>query len=130
MDVEGLQELLTAMDGLPLALQKNLIVRALRKGAEPIREQAEALAPDDPTTPGSRIKESMTTTVSDQTADGAIAKIGPSRKGFMGKFAEFGTAHQSAEPFLRPAYDEKIEEAVKLISENLAEGIEREWAKR
>lgn len=126
MEIEGLDELLGKMDGLPLVLQKNLIARSLRKGAEPIRAGAEQLAPDDPTTPGSRIKEGMMITVSDQTAEGATAKIGPSRKAFFGQFEEFGTSHQAAEPFLRPAFDEKQEEAIRLVGEDLAEGIEKE----
>lgn len=118
------------MEGLPLALQKNLIVRALRKGAEPIRERATELAPDDPTTPGSRIRESMSITVSDQTATGAIARIGPTRAGFVGIFAEIGTAHQIADPFLQPAFDQKIDEAYRILGEELGSSIEKEFAKR
>lgn len=129
-DVVGLQSLLKSMDGIPLVMQKTLIVRALREASEPIRTRAEELAPDDPTTPGSRIKENMMTQVSDQTADGAIAKTGASRKGFVGEFAEFGTIHQSADPFLRPAYDEKLDEAVRTLGQVLAEGIEKEFATR
>lgn len=129
-DVVGLDELLKKMDNLPLVLQKTLIVRSLRKGAEPIRARAEELAPDDPTTPGSRIKEGMMVTVTDQTADGAIAKIGPSRKAFFGQFEEYGTSRQAAEPFLRPAFDEQQDEAIRVLGEDLAEGIEREMSKR
>lgn len=131
-DVQGLQQLVNNLGDLPLALgtQKNLIVRALRAGAEPIRARAEELAPDDPTTPGSRIKEGMMITVSDQTADGAIAMVGPSRKGFVGQFAEFGTGRQAADPFLRPAFDEQQEEALGIVGEILAQGIEKELAKR
>jgi len=125
-DIQGMDELLRGLaDVDSLVKQKNIIARTLRKAAEPIRARAEELAPDDPTTPGSRIKENMMVTVSDQTAEGAVAKIGPSRKGFFGQFAEFGTAHQPAEPFLRPAFDEKLEEATGIIREELRDQIER-----
>lgn len=123
-DIEGLQGLMDKLDELPRVMARKLIVDALRAGAEPIQERAAELAPDDPETPGSRIKESMMTSVVDQTAIGATAKIGPSRKGFVGQFAEFGTAHQSAEPFLRPAFDANVDEATRIIGETLAAGIE------
>lgn len=124
--VEGMDALLKSMSDLPLALQKTLIVRALRKGAEPIRARAEELAPRDE----GQLQESMTITVTDQTADGAIAKIGPSRKGFYGHIVEFGKANNPAQPFLRPAADERTEEAARLCGEILGEGIEKEFAKR
>lgn len=130
-DVQGLQELLKKLDDLDsLVTSKKLIVRALREGAEPIRLRAQELAPDDPTTPGSRVKEAMVTVVTEQTGTGAIALIGPARKAFFGQFAEFGTAHQSAEPFLRPAYDEQLATAVQIIGDSLNEGIVKEMAKR
>lgn len=124
--IHGLDELLASMEALPYSMQKNIIVRALRKGAEPIRERAEELAPFLTGT----LKESMMITVSDQTADGATAKIGPSRKGFYGQFEEFGTARQRAEPFLRPAFDEKVKEAMQLAGEELASQIERSFRRR
>src|SRR3990167_5019859 len=118
-NVEGLDELLKSMDSLALSVQKNLIVRALRKGAEPIRARAEELAPRDE----GQLAESMMITVSDQTATGATAKIGPSRTGFYGHIPEFGLANNPAQPFLRPAADEKMDEAVRLVGETLEAGI-------
>lgn len=123
-DVEGLDDLLKSMDALPLTLRKTLIARALRKGAQPIREKAAMLAPDDPETPRSHIEESMSINVVEQTAEGAKAIIGPTRAGFMGIMAELGTAHEAARPFLQPAFDQHVGEAVELIGDVLADGIE------
>lgn len=121
-DIEGLDELLSKLDGLDsLVKSKNAIARSLRAGAEPIRARAEELAPYET----GRLKESMMITVGDQTATGAIAKIGPSRKGFYGTFDEFGTSHMAAHPFLKPAYDEKIDEATRIVGETLAAEIEK-----
>lgn len=129
-EIEGLDHLLKQLDDLAsLVTSKKLIVRALRAGAEPVRERAEQLAPDDPTTPGSRIRESMMASVTDQTGIGAVAKVGPSRKGFVGQFQEWGTAHIAAKPFLMPAFEEKKAEAVRIIGDTLAEGIETEMKK-
>ena len=121
-EVHGLDELMKKLDQLPsLVSAKNAIARALRKGAEPIRVRAEELAPRDE----DQLAESMMITVTEQSATGAIAKIGPSRKGFHGHFQEFGTADHAAQPFLRPAFDEQQEEALRIVGENLAAEIER-----
>ena len=129
--VNGLDELLAKLGEMEsLVTQKRIVARAVRAGAEPIRARAEELAPDDPTTPGSRIKEGMMITVTEQTATEAIGKIGPARFAFFGTFQEFGTAHLAAQPFLQPAFDEKQDEALKIMGEMLAEEIESAARKR
>lgn len=127
--ITGLQELLKSMDGLDLSKQKTLIVRSLRKAGGPVQERIRALAPDDPETPGSRIAENVGISVVDQTATGAIAQIGPTKRGFAGIFAEEGTVHQSAKPFIEPAFDETQDEAYSVLSETLGDFIEKEWSK-
>lgn len=83
-DIEGLDDLMKKLERLPsLVTAKRAIAKALRQGAEPIRARAEDLAPDDPATAGG-LKERMMISVREQTATGAVALIGPSRKGFYG----------------------------------------------
>lgn len=48
---------------------------------------------------------------------------------FYGRFAEFGTAHQAATPWMRPAVDEGALEALNRMGENLGKSIEREAAR-
>jgi HK97 gp10 family phage protein len=127
MDVEGIQELLGKLDQLSLAVSKKLVARAARAGAQVIEERAAELAPDDPETSGSRVAIGMMTTVTQQTANEAIAKVGTRRgAAFVGKFAEWGTSRQKAQPFLRPAFDERADEALDAMGESLAEGIAAE----
>lgn len=128
--VEGMDDLLKSMESLPLALQKNIIVRSLRKAGQPIAEEIERRAPDDPDTPGSRIETNIRVQVSDQTATGAVARIGPTTGGFPGIFAELGTAHQTAKPFIRPAFESTKEQALSILGDELGDQIEREFAKR
>lgn len=128
--VEGMADLLASMEDLPLALQKNIIVRSLRKAGEPIAEEIERRAPDDPETPGSRIAKNIKVQVSDQTATGAVARIGPTSAGFPAIFTEAGSAHQAARPFIGPAFESKKEEAVGILGEELGDQIEREFAKK
>lgn len=126
--VHGLQELLRTMEGLPLAMKRVLIVRALRKAAQPILDRMKTLAPNDPKTPGSRVRDNLTFNVTDQTADGASAFIGFTSKAFFAGFAEIGTRHQKKTPFVGPAFDQTEEEAMRLLSETLGDSIEEAWA--
>jgi HK97 gp10 family phage protein len=124
-EIHGLDGLLRRMSALPFKLQKNIIARALRKGAQPVKEDAARRAPDDPDTAGSQIAENMMVTVAEQRADGATAKIGPSQKGFVGKFAERGTRHQRKTPFLAPAFEQKQDAAIEEVGKVLAHEIEK-----
>ena len=133
--VEGLQELFAKLDALPLHVGKILIARALREGAEPIRAQAANMAPDDPETSESRIRDNMKTIVVAQTATEALARIGPVsrdsdlRVSEAALAAEYGTVHESARPFLRPAFDERVKEASQIIAEVLGDEIDKAMAK-
>ena len=127
-EVVGLQDLLKKLEDLPsLVSAKNAIARSLRKGAEPIRVEAGRMAPRSDEAP--HLADTMVIQVSEQTADGAVAKIGPSKKGFYGTFQEFGTINHSAQPFLRPAFDARQSEALKIVGEVLAAEIEKAMKK-
>lgn len=128
--VEGLDDLLASMESLPLALQKNIIARSLRAAGQPIKEEAQSKAPDDPETPGSRIEVSMKVEVREQTATGAVARIGPSGAGFVGLFSEIGTAHQTAKPWLGPSFEATKDEAFRILGEEMGEQIETEFARK
>lgn len=123
-DIEGLDELLNKLEALPLTVARKLIVRSLRAGAEPIRQEASDRAPRGDEAP--HLADNIITVVSDQTATGATARVGPSKQGFYGLFQEIGTAHHRAQPFLLPAYDSKVNEAIEIIGEELGDGIEEE----
>lgn len=129
-EVTGFDDLLKSMDALPLALQKNIIARSLRSAGKVIQEEAQDRAPDDPETSGSRIEVSMKVEVGEQTATGAVARIGPSGAGFVGIFSEVGTAHQTAKPWLGPAFNATHQLALKILSHELGDQIEQEFAKK
>jgi len=124
--IQGLQALMATLGNLPSALdQKQILAKALRVGAEPIRARAAELAPLGET---GKLREEMMISVQQQVASSAVAKIGPARLEFYGQFSEFGDSRQSAHPFLRPALDEKQEEALRIVGEELAAAILRELA--
>lgn len=134
----GFQDLLDRLgDVESLVAQKLAIARSLKAGGELIRDRAQELAPllkedEEGGNQAKRgqLKESMIVTITDQTATEAIAKIGPSRKGFFGFIPEFGLANNPAQPFLRPAWDEKVDEAVAVIGYTLGNEIEKAFLKQ
>lgn len=121
----GLEPFLEDLEELPLLIQRRLVVKALRAASESMQERMSELAPDDPTTPGSQIRENIGINVTEATATGAASYIGPTRAGFIAGFHELGTAFMMERPFIGPAFEETIEEAIELVSEILGEGIEK-----
>lgn len=69
------------------------------------------------------------TDVSERRLGGSERSAYAGTRVFYGRFAEFGTAHQAAQPWLRPALDEGAQDAVNKLVDNLGKGIERETAK-
>lgn len=124
--VVGMDDLLKSLANIPanLSAKKNIIARSLRAAGQPILEEQKALAPDDPDTADSRIEENLGIAVIDQTAISAEARIGSKKWGFVGRFAEHGTSHQTATPWMGPAFDRREQEALSILSKTLAEGIE------
>ena len=136
------------------AAMRRVGVRALQKAAEPIRDEAKRLAPDDPETgTGKYLVEAIKigraagkaqqagnsgSTVSTFIGiDGSVKPARASKKRFTKKgtgkpgggvasysiFQEMGTTTRAAQPYLRPAFEAKKEEAVTRLAEALREDI-------
>jgi HK97 gp10 family phage protein len=122
-DLEGFDELLGALENTALNMgqRRKLIVKALREGSKPVQEESTNRIPVDT----GKAKASISTTVIEQSSTGAEAQIGPRR--FYPKFAELGTIHQSATPWLGPSFDNKQDQAVDIISDVLSNGIEESF---
>lgn len=58
-----------------------------------------------------------------QVETGMTVSIGPSKAAFYGLFQELGTSRQAARPFLRPALDVKADEAIAAIGAELAKAL-------
>lgn len=126
MKVVGMEELMRALANVPanLSTKKNIVAKSLRAAGQPILEEQKTSAPDDPDTAESRIEENLGIAVIDQTAISAEARVGSKKWGFVGRFAEHGTSHQTATPWMGPAFDRREQEALSILSKTLAEGIE------
>lgn len=125
--VDGLKELDEALKELPKATARNVLLRTLKKEAQPIADDAAAFAPDDPRTGGKDLHTSMlvqSVPAKGRESDVEVA-VGPSSKTFYGMFQEFGTAHHGPHPFLRPSWDSNVMPVLGRIRDTLAEEIEK-----
>lgn len=114
--------------------QKNVLVRTLKKAAEPIRAQAQSLAPVDT---GKLELSIITGTQLTRRQRGSaykagqlgVAEVHVGTKLSRGLFQEFGTFDQPAQPFMRPAWDANKEKAVEVIGKELWVEIEKAAAR-
>lgn len=121
--VEGLSELAAALERLPHATRKPVLVRALLAAGAPMAERMALAAPLDPTADHQHLADSMTVsqtnrvrgdTLSDLAA--AVA-VGPSKDTFWGLFQEYGTVRHGAQPFARPSFDGGYEESLAIFKD-------------
>ena len=50
-------------------------------------------------------------------------------KAYYGKFSEYGSSHEPARPWIRPAFDESKDEAYQRIESTIADGVEKSFRK-
>ncbi len=152
VNIEGLDGLLQALQALPreIASKNGGPARAaLARGAKIIRDEARVLVPKDTGAVAANIvmkrdgrpdrfgvNERYTVGVRGGAKRYANTKRNV-RKGRAGKeyktagntyywrFLEFGTEKQRAQPFLRPAFESKQQEAMNAIVDTLTKGIAR-----
>lgn len=132
--VEGLRELERALSELPKATGKAVLRRVGRKALAPMRDTARQLAPNDPNTPPIDLETSIE--ISSRQKSGRQIKrtpegkasvnlyMGPTKEGYPQAVPqEFGTIHHAAQPYMRPAWDERKSDALDIIKRDLADEI-------
>lgn len=122
--VQGLDDLLHKLgeSGIQQSMQKIYLARAVGLGCDVVKDRMAELAPHRT----GFLSEHIMRTVTQQTATEAIGKVGPSKDAAYGLPEEYGSIHNQAQPFARPALDEKRDEAIRVIGESLAAAIESE----
>lgn len=121
--VEGLAELAAALERLPQAARKPVLVRALMAAGAPMAERMALDAPLDPLADHQHLADSMTVSPTNKVrgetlgdTEAAVA-VGPSKNAFWGLFQEYGTVRHGAQPFARPAFDAGYEESLTIFKE-------------
>lgn len=124
--IEGLSELQDGLLELTKATSTNVQKRALTKAAEPILDAAIAGAP----VLTGRLKKSLIIGTrlsrwqkSGYRKESAIEVFAGGSS--LGIFSEFGTAHQSPRPFMRPAWNSNKISSLNMIRQMLADEIEK-----
>jgi HK97 gp10 family phage protein len=144
--LQGIDDLKRAVAELTRDLRRKVVRSALRDAAGPIARAAKAAAPvlkkDHPYRLPGTLRKSIITKASKQF-NGQHGEIGVfiavrKRKGLGGKagarnpfdpfywrFQEFGTAKQSARPFMEPAFNANAPRAIKIFQDRLKTRIDK-----
>lgn len=112
--VTGEREILARLDAIGKELAGSIKMKALQVGAEVLKAGMERRAPRRK----GRLAGSIVIEIEDD-----IAKIGPSKKAFYGRFQEYGTSRHPAQPFARPTLDEDGGAAVEAVKDELAKAL-------
>lgn len=128
--VSGFLELERALRQLPQEVAGRVLMSALRKAGEPMAADAKQAAPRSSNPgPNGHMADSIAlrklrdaTSVADVEAS---LWLGPDPNHWYGTFSEFGTVHETARPFMRPAFDRHKDEAIDLLGKELWKGIAR-----
>ena len=124
-EVLGLNELDDALAELTLSTQKKTLEGALMKAALPIMKDAKKRAPKDE---GDLEKAIGRQRIKKADMPSVAVLVKKSRKNpypFYWHFKEHGTSKMVATPYLRPAFEQNVELAIQLFSEELAKRIEK-----
>ena len=138
--VEGLQQLGERMRNLAEAVNKRIAQKAINAGAQVIKKQAIANAPQYPKqhkneygqeVPPGTLKRNIVVkkvTRTNLTAE-AIVTVRGKRKDFYaaryGRIVEYGSVKMAPEPFMRPAFEQEKGFAVGRIKQILTAEIEK-----
>lgn len=124
MKVEGGDKLARRLQMLAEETARKHMREAALEGAEVIQVEASEKAPRKTGT----LAEDIQKEIKKQTKSRVEIHVGPGKKGWYGRLVEEGHAivrdkkvvgHVSPKPFLRPAFDEKTDEAQDVIAAEL-----------
>jgi HK97 gp10 family phage protein len=131
--VTGAAEIERAMKELGVQAANRIARSALNRAANPVVQKARELAPtkgdpDDPYATG-LLKRSITKRLRRQRRGSPIQTVivgveKPASR--YAHFAEFGTVHQRAKAYLRPALDAEAQNVLNVMQEGMRAGVERE----
>jgi HK97 gp10 family phage protein len=118
-----MKELQAMLKELPDRIERRVVKNALNDAAAPILEDAQARAP----ILTGAVRASLRV-VTRKTKTGFTARVQTKDGDFVGNefyasFHEYGSSHQPAKPFMRPAFDHNVHNAIRTITARLASGI-------
>lgn len=120
--IQGWAEYQRKLNALESAVRTELLTEAALAGGQIVLDAARAGAPRDTgaMAAGMGMRARKTATV-----NAALVVVGWLQKHFYGRFAERGTAKQTATPFLGPALESNRERIFKVMRETIIRGIQK-----
>lgn len=139
LDLSGFQEMLDTLNIMTEEASK-IITKALNEGIKPVKSAVERHAPvyagpDKKGTIKGLLKANIKVGKVKRSKGGVYSQVvGTGRddisKVFYGKFSEYGSKHEIAKPWMRPAYDESKDEAYRIIETVIQDGIQQSFDKK
>lgn len=126
VEIKGLKELTKQLKKLPKDLQRKELRAAALAGAGQVRDEARKMAP----VKTGRVKEDIRARYKPRQGPAdMIYMVGvvdrKKHTAYWWRFNEFGTKHQPARPFMRPAFDMVQNRIIRIFKERLKKGIDR-----
>lgn len=118
--MDGAADIERALAGLERTARGRLLGRSVRAAAGVLRSEARRLAPKGAT---GTLRKSIAVRTNRRQRHSVSLTMGLRPDGFYGVFVEFGTSHTEAQPFFRPAFESKGDEAVRAFRLKFWTGI-------
>ena len=121
VQIQGLDGLLDKFEALDTKVAKQSLRKALKAGGDVFKQEIVTRAPQR--TGQLKAEIASLTSINANEGTGAVS-VGPLKHAFYGEFAEFGTRHQPAKPFIRPAFDQKADDALTAFTDVLRDAVD------
>jgi HK97 gp10 family phage protein len=119
----GFGELERKLKELEICMRREVLTEAAKTAGAIVLDEAKTRVPRDT----GALADSMAVRVNAAQSDAneVTVTVGPSKRGFYGRFVEHGTKNMPAEPFLKPALDNNRDKITKAIKEVMWRAIEK-----
>jgi HK97 gp10 family phage protein len=133
LDTKGFQEMINTLDNMG-EVGESIIKKALDEGAKPVlnamRRKVYSILHRRSGDLQIKIKIGKVRKLKDGVYSQVIGILkGDISSVYYGKFSEYGSSHEPARPWQRPAFDESKDEAYQKIEQELTDGIENVFKK-
>lgn len=123
VNIKGFEELEQQFEKLKLVAQRAALIKAVRAGADPLRQEIANSAPKDE---GGLANDIVTQLMTSQNSVDSVAiRVGPSKKHFYGSFTDRGTKFIHGTHWMMDAFHRQLERIKALMGEVLRDEISK-----
>lgn len=120
-EIHDLDQFIDRLHELSYKARTDVLTKAVREGGKLIQDD---IIPRAPFGTG-KLRGNIGLTVIRPTDTQAVARIGPSKSAFYGKFPEIGTKFIHPKIYMLPAFEAKLDEAFNVALYILVQGLEK-----